>query len=615
MPFRPLTPLLVAFAAGLSLSAGAVPAQEVKPRPRPDAAALAQSAESPFGTYLAARLADDSHDYATAVTLSARALALDPANRTLLDIAVTSRMAVGDVAGAAEAARTLFAQGVKEQSALLALVAADLDRGDFAAMKADLSGGQSLGEMTDALLLAWADLGQGSMADALAGFDGLSARAGMQSMAMYHKALAMALSGDFEGADKLLSDPALVRIRADRRALTARLEVLAQLDRRAEALDDLNRAFPPGSDASMDALRARLAGTDPIAFDVITSPRDGAVEVLYNMATALIGQADDGYVLAYARTAAALRPDHVEAVMLSAKLLQRLDQQALAAEVYALIPEGNPARVAAQIGRADAIQQAGDPDQAVAILSALASANPQDRDLAHALADVLRRQGKFADAVAQYDKAIALVPAPQQSDWTLFYARAISLSEIGRWPEAEADFKRALALNPGQPQVLNYLGYSYVDRGENLDEALKMIQQAVLAAPDQGYIVDSLAWAYYRLGRYKDAVVPMERASLLMPIDPVVTDHLGDVYWQVGRKMEARFQWRRALSFDPAEKDAQRIRRKLEVGLDQVLEEEKSGTLPPAPESPAMAAPAADTPSPDAPAPAPDAVPPGGNGG
>jgi Flp pilus assembly protein TadD len=605
MPFRPLPSLLVALAAGLSLSAGAVPAQEVKPRPRPDAAALAQSAESPYGTYLAARLADDSHDYATAASLSARALALDPTNRTVLEIAVTSRLALGDVAGAAEAARGLIAQGVRDQSALLALVAADADRGDFAAVKADLSGGQSLGEMTDALLLAWADLGEGSMADALAGFDALSSTAGMQAMAMYHKALAMALSGDFEGADKLLSDPALVRIRQDRRALTARLEVLAQLDRRAEALDALNRAFPPGADAGMDALRARLQGTDPITFDVVTSPRDGAVEVLYNMATALIGQADDAYVLSYARTAAALRPDHVEAVMLSARLLQRLDQQQLAAEVYALIPESSPAHIAAQIGRADAIQQAGDPDQAVAILGALAASHPQDRDLAHALADVLRRQGKFAEAVQQYDKAIALVPTPQPSDWSLFYARAIALSEAGRWPEAEADFKRALALNPGQPQVLNYLGYSYVDRGENLDEALKMIQQAVLAAPDQGYIVDSLAWAYYRLGRFKEAVAPMERASLLMPVDPVVTDHLGDVYWMVGRRMEAKFQWRRALSFNPSEKDAQRIRRKLEVGLDQVLDEEKAGTLPPA----------SDTPLPDAPATAPEAVSPGGNGG
>jgi Flp pilus assembly protein TadD len=144
------------------------------------------------------------------------------------------------------------------------------------------------------------------------------------------------------------------------------------------------------------------------------------------------------------------------------------------------------------------------------------------------------------------------------------------------WPAAEADYKRALALAPGEPRVLNELGYSYVDRGQNLHLALAMIQQAVTAAPDEGYIVDSLAWAYFRLGRYKDAVAPMEKASLLMPVDPIVTDHLGDVYWSVGRKREAQFQWHRALSFKPEPKDAARIQLKLDKGLDQVLQDEKA---------------------------------------
>ena len=126
--------------------------------------------------------------------------------------------------------------------------------------------------------------------------------------------------------------------------------------------------------------------------------------------------------------------------------------------------------------------------------------------------------------------------------------------------------------------MLNYLGYSLVDRGEKLEEALEMIQRAVAARPDAGYIIDSLAWAYFRLGRYQDALEPMERASLLEPVDPVVTDHLGDVYWENGRKLEARFQWRRALSFEPEEKEAVRIRRKLEIGLDEVRKEEGEKT-------------------------------------
>jgi tetratricopeptide (TPR) repeat protein len=134
-------------------------------------------------------------------------------------------------------------------------------------------------------------------------------------------------------------------------------------------------------------------------------------------------------------------------------------------------------------------------------------------------------------------------------------------------------------LKPDQPQVLNYLGYSYVEMKRNMDDALDMIQRAVAARPDDGYVTDSLGWVFYRMGRYQDAVVEMERAVELMPVDPVINDHLGDVYWAVGRKREAKFQWRRAMSFEPELDDATRIRRKLEVGLDAVLKEEGAAPL------------------------------------
>jgi tetratricopeptide (TPR) repeat protein len=118
----------------------------------------------------------------------------------------------------------------------------------------------------------------------------------------------------------------------------------------------------------------------------------------------------------------------------------------------------------------------------------------------------------------------------------------------------------------------------------NLEEALDMIERAVTLRPDSGYIIDSLGWGLYRLGRYAEAVGHMEKAVELMPIDPVVNDHLGDVYWAVGRKREAEFQWHRALSFIDHEDasgdvDPDRVRRKLEVGLDVVLEEEGAPPL------------------------------------
>ena len=166
-----------------------------------------------------------------------------------------------------------------------------------------------------------------------------------------------------------------------------------------------------------------------------------------------------------------------------------------------------------------------------------------------------------------------------KSAWRLFYARGMANERMGDWPAAEQDFRQALALQPEHPQVLNYLGYSLVEKRQKLDEALEMIQTAVDKQPESGYIVDSLGWVFYRLGRFEEALPHLERAAELMPIDPIVNDHLGDVFWEVGRKREAVFQWRRALSFDPEETDRKRILRKLEVGLERVLEEEAETLL------------------------------------
>ena len=198
--------------------------------------------------------------------------------------------------------------------------------------------------------------------------------------------------------------------------------------------------------------------------------------------------------------------------------------------------------------------------------------------------DLSRQMERFSDAVTAYDRAIAIYEELAQEQWFVHYARAISLERLGDWPKAEAGFRKALELNPDHPQVMNYLGYSLVEKQIKLDEALDLIERAVAAEPNSGYIVDSLGWVLYRLGRYDEAIVHMERAAELMPIDPVVNDHLGDVLWAVGRYNEAEFQWKRALSFVDEENPSpdvnpDRIRRKLEIGLYDVLQEEGAEPL------------------------------------
>jgi len=430
------------------------------------------------------------------------------------------------------------------------------------------------------LVRAWAELGAGRMSEALQGFDTLATSPGLEAFGLYHKALALASVGDFEGADDILSGRAAGPIAVMRRGVVAHVQILSQLERNADALALLERSFPGGQDPGIDDLRRRLTAGEPLPFDVARSARDGIGEVFFTLATALNGEAADGYTLMYSRVAMHLRPDHSDAILLTAGLLELQQQFDLATDVYARIPATDPAYYVAEIGRADATHAAGRIEASIEILQALTRSHANILAVHVALGDGLRREERFAEAIVAYDTAVAMMGTPAPQHWPVYFSRGICYERSQNWTAADADFRQSLALNPDQPQVLNYLGYSLVDRGENLDEALGMIERAVAARPEEGYILDSLAWALFRMNRYDEALAPMEQASLLEPVDPVVTDHLGDVYWVNGRVLEAQFQWRRALSFDPLEPDAARIRRKLDVGLDAVRAEEAANPTP-----------------------------------
>jgi Flp pilus assembly protein TadD len=223
-------------------------------------------------------------------------------------------------------------------------------------------------------------------------------------------------------------------------------------------------------------------------------------------------------------------------------------------------------------------------------LSEAAAQRPQELRLLDALATLHRSRKRWDEAIAASDKAIAIAGPPQPEHWSLYYGRGIAHERAKNWPAAERDFKQALALLPPEPQdeagkrnlahVLNYLAYSWVDMGLNIEEAFTKLQRAVALQPRDGHIVDSLGWAYYRLGRYEDAVRELERAVELRPQDSVINDHLGDAYWKVGRRNEARFQWTHARDRNPEPEDLPKILRKLEHGLDVATPEAQRTDAP-----------------------------------
>ena len=541
------------------------------------------SAQSYAGDYLAGRQAAMDSDFAAAARYLSRALAADRGNAELMGDTVAAQLALGQVDRALPIAKLMEEQGHRSQIAHLVVIGDLLAREDYATFLARDVESQGIGPLVDGLLEAWALVGAGNRPAALATFDTLAEERGLQGFAMYHKAMALASVGDYDAADAVFAEQGVGPLQDTRRGAMARAEILSQLGRNDDALAAIEQAFGASRDPELQLLIDALEAGETISFTHITSARDGAAEVFYSVASALRSEAGADYTLLYGRIARHLRPDHVDALLLNAELLDSLGQYELANAAYKQMATDHPAYHAAELGRAAALRQSGKPDAAIEVLEQLAKRYPDLSIVQSTLGDILRQQDKFDEAIPAYDRAIALTDEGARGTWFIYYARAICHERNGEWPKAEADFRKALELNPGQPQVRNYLGYSMVEMQINLDEALEMIEQAVASSPDSGYIVDSLGWVLYRLGRYDEAVEHMERAVELMPVDPVVNDHLGDVYWAVGRVREAEFQWMRALSFvdeeDPGDAQPERIRRKLDVGLSVVLKEEGADPL------------------------------------
>nr|WP_174819838.1 tetratricopeptide repeat protein [Ruegeria arenilitoris] len=548
------------------------------------AAVVPVHADSGAGSYLAGRQAIYESDYKAAEEYYSKALIFDPGNTKLKESVLLARVALGDVERALPIAEDMEANGQPNQAARMVVSAKLVSDGKFDELLARDPENQGVGPLVDGLMTAWTHLGKGEMTKAMAQFDEVAQQDGLREFALYHKALALASVGDFEGAEAIFAADDSIVARFSRRAALARVEVLSQLNRNDEALQFLENVFAAGSDPSIESYVDTLSAGGTLPFTHVGSATEGVAEVFFSVGAALNTEAAHDYVLLYARIATYLRPDHIDAILLSAELLEQLSQYDLAAEAYRKVPTDSSDFHAAELGRAEILAQSGKPDAAIEVLENLAARQPNLPSVHVALADLQRRQENYAAAVTSYDRAIELTETGSGGNWFLHYARGICHERLKAWDKAEADFRRALELNPDQPQVLNYLGYSLVERQEKLEEALDMIERAVAIQPDSGYIVDSLGWVLFRLGRYDEAVEHMERAVELMAVDPVVNDHLGDVYWAVGRTREADFQWRRALSFiDPedtdGEADPDRIRRKLEVGLDAVLAEEGAAPL------------------------------------
>ncbi|MCX7281105.1 MAG: tetratricopeptide repeat protein, partial [Alphaproteobacteria bacterium] len=302
---------------------------------------------------------------------------------------------------------------------------------------------------------------------------------------------------------------------------------------------------------------------------MIRSPADGAAEALFGIAASLADAQSAEVSILYLRMALYLRSDLGLAQALLADRFETLRKYDNAIAIYRSIEPSSPYWRMAQVQASLDLQRLGNNDDAIAGLKKLVAADPNDSESWVALGDTYRASEKFAESVDAYNDAEKIIGKPSRRDWTMFYARAMAKEKLKRLDESEADIQTALKLSPEQPELLNYLGYSWVDRDRNVSTALTMLEKARSLRPYDGFIVDSVGWAYYKLGRYDDAAKTLEAAVLLVPGDPTINDHLGDALWRAGRRIEARFQWNHALTFSDDDTDMSTIKRKLKIGLSE----------------------------------------------
>jgi tetratricopeptide (TPR) repeat protein len=535
-------------------SAAPAPASAAGPAPAGGAAPRVTAS----GAFLAGRFAASESDTGAAADWFLEALRLAPnqtevINRTFLATVLDGRP---------EAVRVARRMPDSEVAALL-LAGSDAMAGRWDRAETRLRGmaRQGAGQVLQPLLLAWAQAGRGNTDAALATLKPSVEGSRLSGIAALHAAMIADLGNRPRDADRLIRVALANTPEVNLRLVQIAAGILGRAGKEAEAMKLVESISTGSDDLAMlgtPAVRRRI-----LQERAVGSAVEGMAEAELALAAALRGQGGPELALLLSRLSLRLRPDFAPAMLVAAEALAGEKHAVAALGVLREVPPDDPLLPLVMLRRATLLDQLDRPDEAIATLKTLAEARPESPQPFARLGDLLRARQRFGEAVEAYDTAIGRAGELGPNGWPLLYARGISLERSKQWPRAEADFKRALLLAPEQPYVLNYLGYSWVERGENLDNARGMLERAMALRPEDGNIADSLGWALFKLGDMPGATKWLEKAVELESRNSTINDHLGDVYWATGRQTEAVYQWRRALVSDPEPGEGPRIEAKL----------------------------------------------------
>lgn len=521
------------------------------------------------GNYLAGRFAGSVRDADSAADFYARALIADPGNVDIVERAFLLEVSAGNMERAVQLADKVLELGRNNRMALYISGLNDLLSSRFSKSikKFDQASRGQIGKLTSGLLSAWAYKGKGDFEGALKALAPLSKTQSFVVFRTFHSALI----ADAMGAIAKAREAYASAYRGTGSSLRVTLAYGNFLERQKEPQKaiEIYDAFlkrVPRHPLITEAKTRAIKGTAPVHF--AQPAKHGAAEAMFGVASALSQDTSSDLALVYTQIALYLRPTSPSAWTLLGDIHEDMKKYGLALTSYDQVPAKSSLRKNADIRIAANLDRMKRTDDAVEKLDGIIAAYPKDHEPLLVLGNMMRGHSKFKEAIDAYSRALVLMGPTKKAHWSSYYFRGISYERINQWEKAEADLEKALELRPDHPLVLNYLGYSWVEKKLNLERAMNMIRKAVNLRPRDGYIVDSLGWAHYRLGDYENAAKSLERAVDLKPDDPVINDHLGDAYWRVGRKLEATFQWQHAHDLKPEPENLIKIKLKLKNGLE-----------------------------------------------
>ena len=533
-----------------------------------------QQMDSPYGNYLAGRVAHIRQDYDNAAKYYIKTLEKGIDNGDLLGKTYIILASQGNIEKAAKYANMARENGDKNNfiDIINAVVAFKKEDYKTARLHINKIEDKTYKSLISPLFNAWSYVGDGTYEKAVEELDKIASEPEMRTVYNLHRGLiAEAFNHKDEASgfyENIIKDKSTdVSFRA--------LQIISNFFVRQGQKEKANKLITRyyGSINMKEmllSLSKKIENSNKAISPIVRTPNIGAGEIFLEIAL-LFKTVPAGYEYAqmYMAISKYLNPDNDITKIAMADIYDEREMYSEANKYYDSIEEKSEMYNPAQLKKANNLLTEKKYDEAIETLKKLLRSNPNNFQVLFNLGDALRVSNNQEDAIKYYNQAIGTIFYESEKYWPVYYALAVSYDRNNEWNKAEESLKKALKLSNRHPQVLNYLGYSWLKNETNTDKAVSLILEAYEKEPNDGVIIDSLGWVYFKTGDYKNAILYLEKASELNPQNAIISDHLGDAYWLGGRKNEAVYLWKQALKQEEEREglDIKKVKHKINYGL------------------------------------------------